>query len=131
MINLEKYGEVLPTLNPRIAIVNNKPISCNYVECKDCERFELGICHDLHLVKWLVKEYEDEPKLTEEEKTFLDSLNLLILDKKKLYIKRNENGLVLSDSFFEYFRFKSNMFKFIKENELWTIEKLLHLKVEN
>ena len=124
MTNLEKYTEVLPTLNPRVAIVNNKPTHCNCVECKDCERFELGICHDLPLFKWLVKEYEDEPKLTEEEKTFLDSLNLLILDK-------NENGLVLSDSFFEYFRFKSNMFKFIKENELWTIEKLLHLKVEN
>lgn len=131
MTNLEKYTEVLPTLNPRVAIVNNKPTHCNCVECKDCERFELGICHDLPLFKWLVKEYEDEPKLTEEEKTFLDSLNLLILDNKKLYIKRNENGLVLSDSFFEYFRFKSNMFKFIKENELWTIEKLLHLKVEN
>lgn len=123
--------------NEDVAIFAGKPIECCRMEdCKNCYRH--GNCTDGVLIKWLLEEHIEKPKLTKKERMFCELV-------ETGWITRDRNGAI----WWGYKRPTKKVcswigagatlyagaiakFSFIKweDEEPWSVEDLLKLEVE-
>lgn len=122
MTNAEKFSAELKQLinnKAKIAIVRGVPYNCNdVISCKECQRN----CSDAYLVKWLISGYII--KLSKQEKEFLNAIRYpdgktikRYYSSLSLKYKNGDNIISIDES----------LFPFIKENEEWSVNKLLRL----
>lgn len=88
MTNFEFYKDEILRLVAKgdsIALLNGKPVSCNDVSCKDCDRE--GVCYEHYLIGWLFAEHVEKPKINNKTKMFFDAI-------ETGWVSRDENGLL-------------------------------------
>ena len=132
MTNFEKWKDEIADIcdtGDDIAIVNGIPVGCNTLhDCTECELDELNESCNYQLLKWATSEYEKPaPKLTRREREFLEcfthpAYKEIFRNDYGLYVTACEPGNGLSIS--------NDMFPFINSGEIWTLEDLLKLEVE-
>ena len=129
MTNFEKWkDEILKITHDdyEVAVKDGVPKPCVGI-CNQCE-FEEGSPCIATFVDWLLAEYkEPAPKLTRREREFLEcfthpAYKEIFRNDYGLYVTACEPGNGLSIS--------NDMFPFIKLDEVWTLEDLLKLEVE-
>ena len=131
MTKFEKWKEEIADIsnaNRSVAVVNGKPAICQTIDCKSCD-FKGNVNCYYELLKWAASEYEESaPKLTKREREFLECFAHLAYGKVcrkiyELYVISSYTGDSLSIS--------NDMFPFINSGEVWTLEDLLKLEVED
>lgn len=141
MKNWEKYEDSIRKLGSDFGMMSDGEIGpCGRMACFKCIFTD---CNK-ERIDWLYSEYEPpKPKLTREEKTFLDSFYSDIL-----YIARDYNGGIFlhthrpteteEEAYKEWYssgeaiRLNNDLFKFItyKDDEPWEIGELRKLEVK-
>lgn len=140
MTNLEywKY-ELLKIDDDDIAIVDDKPISCYGTSCMKC-KFNNN-CRNSNLVRWLLEEHKEKPKLTIKERKLCEILEtgyIVRIPYAELFYHVEkpwkENGHWKCEN--TNYRCLNQLkefcsFNFIKEEDIepWSIEDLLKLEV--
>ena len=127
-----------------VAVVNDKPVRCSEIaDCKKCNRS--GKCTEAQLIKWLLEEHVEKPKMTKKERMFCELAN-------KGWIARDKDCEVwwwevkpvkckerwtYSNKVSEAFSCNGSIpfeveFPFVKweDEEPWSVEDLLKLEVE-
>ena len=129
MTNFEKWKDEIATIRSGghcVAVVNGEPVKCISF-CNSCD-FKGVPCVD-KLIDWLLAEYQEAaPKLTKQERIFLDS----IFKEEGYKVSRGCFGLymVFGEEDVVCARLNEDMFPFIKRGETWTFEELMKLEVE-
>lgn len=129
-----------------VAVVNDKPVRCSEIaDCKKCIRH--GNCTDGVLIKWLLEEHIEKPKLTRRERCFCEAFckgwlvksgtGALFFYSKKPVKKiggwTSTGGVAhCFDPVFTASGIEKLDFSMIKESdsEPWSVEDLLELEVE-
>ena len=148
--NMEHYrgeiGEIIEEcidVNPKIAIVDGKPVPCKRLaECNKCELKEGHSCF-LDFIEWLMSEYKEEPVLTEREKHFVELVregwiardlkyNCFYWFKEKP-TKGNDAWYCECSTWLLHSTLLEGLFPFItwEDEEPWSIERLRELKVQD
>ena len=131
MTNFEKWKDEIADIsntNRSVAVVNGKPAICITVDCKSCDFKGDVVKCNYELLKWAASEYEEPVhKLTKKEREFLEcfthpAYKEIFRNNYGLYVTTCEPGNGLSIS--------NDMFPFINSGEVWTLEDLLKLEVE-
>ena len=154
MKNKEKFAKEIFDVACRgdsiaVTIANNEIVPCESIECEKCifKVKEYEKCSD-KIKKWCESEYVDKPKLTKNEKLYLN-----MIKPDYMYIARDKNGLLFIYSEIPYRNNDSNAwrvessgnfekvldslkdveFDFIKwkDKEPWSIEDLKKLEVKD
>lgn len=154
MTNFEYYKEQLLSLANNglsVGLIDDNPVPCrDIILCRDCQFRQGDIGCSSDRMKWLYAEHVEKPKLTKQEKAFLE------VCRPDCYIARDDNGSLYvyvepphkaKTSWIVYSRFSgtslsavsvySNLnngnFSFIKweDKEPWKVEDLLKLEVED
>ena len=129
MTNFEKWkDEILKIKHDdyEVAVKDGVPKPCVGI-CDQCE-FERESPCIAKFVDWLLAEYQEPaPKLTRREREFLEcfthpAYKEIFRNDYGLYVTACEPGNGLSIS--------NDMFPFINSGEIWTLEDLLKLEVE-
>ena len=129
MTNFEKWkDEILKIKHDGydVAVKDGVPKPCVGI-CDQCE-FERESPCSAKFVDWLLAEYQEPaPKLTRREREFLECFTHpdykeIFRNDYGLYVTACEPGNGLSIS--------NDMFPFINSGEIWTLEDLLKLEVE-
>lgn len=148
MTNFEFYKDTLAEIaktGDDIAIVKGKPRQCAGINCNECERNDM--CVEANLLKWLLSEHVEKPKLTRRERCFCEVFC-------KGWLVRSETGALFFyskkpvkkiggwtptggvahcfDLLFAASEIEKLDFSMIKESdsEPWSVEDLLKLEVE-
>ena len=132
MKNWEKYKETLMHTGTMFGVEDDsgEPYYCDDINCGACIFDKNNLWHDKRLcgysrMDWLYSDYEEpKPKLTKEEKAFVDAIVRPDYD-----IRRNEYDLYLS-GYTMSISLKPKMFSFIDSSRSWSIEELKQLEVE-
>lgn len=91
MINAEKWkDEILECVNTDgiVALCKGKPTPCNKMDCNDCDLYDInGGCGN-NLIRWMLKEYMEYPKLTERQHTFCQTFpsKWLVRHNEQIYL---------------------------------------------
>ena len=130
MTKFEKWKDEIADIsnaNRCVAVVNGKPAICQTIDCKSCD-FKGNVNCYYELLKWAASEYEElAPKLTKREREFLECFTYPV--RKEIY--RKDYGLFIATGNLENgFAISGDMFPFINSGEVWTLEDLLKLEVE-
>ena len=141
MTNFEFWKDTLAEIvktGDDIAIVKGKPRQCTGINCNECERNNM--CVEADLIKWLLSEHIEKPKLTKKERMFCELVETgwIARDADRriwIFLKKppksdfgwSEIGHSMSHIFKDV-----NPFSFIKreDEEPWSVEDLLKLEVE-
>ena len=147
MTNFEYYKkEILEITNKGydVAVINNKPVSCESLEyCTECQLKNHRGCY-LNLTKWFCAEHIEQPKLTKKERHFCELVETgwiaRDVDESLYYFeeepardkKRKVWDEVPFSKVIEIDQFDDCDFDFItcEDREPWSIEDLLKLEVE-
>lgn len=143
MTNFEFYKDdilkiILGNGYPGLVKETGKLTRCKLLECKDCVFITDNERCFVKLFKWLYEEHIDKPKLTKQEKAFLE------LTDPNYYIARDEDGLIcmytskpqkdggawgnIEYTSLSLFSVKFNFIKW-EDEEPWKVEELLKLGV--
>ena len=129
MTNFEKWKDEILKIKHEdyeVAVKDGVPKPCVGI-CNQCE-FEGERPCIANFVDWLLAEYQEPaPKLTRREREFLEcfkhpAYKEIFRNDYGLYVTTCEPGNGLSIS--------NDMFPFINSGEVWTLEDLLKLEVE-
>mgnify|MGYP003427870774 CR=1 FL=1 len=130
MTNFEnKKDECMKILAGNMALVDGKPVLCEYTNCYNCDFYEIESGCDEQAMDWLLSEYQEPvPKLTRQEREFLECF----LNTSKRTISRDLTSGLLGFGYSGncYDRLKEDIFQFIKKGECWFFDDLLKLEVE-
>lgn len=141
MTNFEYYKDEIEALGYDFSFTDNEIMECDADFCLGCKFAETSPCAP-DKIKWLYEEHIEKPKLTKNERTFLEMANFK-------YVAREEDGYIyafyskpkkdlefgLWESKEELWSidglFKDCKFSFIKweDEEPWSVEDLLKLEV--
>lgn len=148
MTNFEYYKDKILEItktNYGFAFIDNKPVSCRYMRCSDCEFNNFNCVCGVERTKWLYEEHIEQPKLNKKERQFCELV-------ETGWIVRNSDGKLtlfgnkpaknytscwggqyyhhINSSFFT--KYINCNFSFItwEDEEPWSVEELLKLEVE-
>ena len=143
MTNFEFWKDRLAEITGRggavanVAIENDRPVRCSEIhDCKKCDR--CGKCTEGQLIKWLLEENIEKPKLTKKERMFCELV-------ETGWIARDKNGSIWWNDKRPTKQVRTwsgarnvfhvgaiTKFSFIKweDEEPWSVEDLLKLEVE-
>ena len=134
----DKLKELASTANG-VGVLNGVPVNCCAIDCEVCD-LEVGECSDGQLLKWLLSEYVEKPKLTKKERKFCELVETGWIARdadRRIWIFLNKppksdfGWSEIGHSM--YYIFKDvDPFSFIKweDEEPWSVEDLLKLEVE-
>lgn len=129
MLNFERYKKEIKEITEkgvRVAVVNSKPKNCHETYCTGCDLYEFGGCA-VNFIKWLYEEYQEpKPKLTRTEKEFVKCFKF----KKDISIWRDGAGYIWLIDEESNIQLDDNIFEFIKKGQIWSIDSLDKLEVE-
>lgn len=119
-----------------IAVVNNRPVPCEEVDCTACD-FRDG-CGEWDVVAWLYAEHIEQPKLTKRERAFCEAVQtgwIAMDEDNALYWysdtpeKHNE---AWGGRHYTKISYMNLGFSFIKweDEKPWAVEDLLKLEVQ-
>lgn len=135
MTNFEKYKkEVLDIVSRNvspIAVCEGRPRACDELSCNDCELYEVNCNCDSKFIRWLYKEYQEKPKLSERAYHFLKSLpnNARIKRSGGLLYMNVEESIV--STYYDYYDDNGFMPLLPLELDLWyEVSEILKWEVE-